>query len=86
MWHRFSIRCLPSTSARESAKQSAQFEEGIIWGAVDTRLLTGEGLLNGEFESFGANIWRASRTLMVLLGPSESVFGMENFLVYSHGF
>jgi len=43
----------------------AQFEEGFIWGAVDTRSLTGEGVLNGEFESFGAFLWGPNRTIIV---------------------
>jgi hypothetical protein len=42
-----------------------KFEEGFIWGAVDMRLLTRRGLLNEEFESFGAIIWGASETMMV---------------------
>lgn len=52
----------------------------LIRGAVNTRLLTSEGVLNGEFESLGAFIRGTVKTMMVLLEPSESDFGMEDFL------
>jgi hypothetical protein len=49
-----------------------EFEEGVLWGAVNTRLLTGWGVLNGESESFGSFLWGRGRPMNTLFETEKS--------------